>query len=463
MKGLITFILIFSSIFSIQLTGYSKNSEETLFQSVLLEGGLFTKKDLARTLGRIKTPGADYYLTVLLTNQDTYWNRLAGVEGLKETENTNCLDQLVKSMINDHMIRSEIADLVRSRPRVFYPYLEKAYSTPQKSESDLLIDLMASSKLPEAEIKLKDIVSIDNSKDRTRAFQSLIKYFNKSNHDYFRGFLQDKLLKEDVLLFILDRGNTDDLPIFQDIIIKNEGPKWVFVSCMAIDKWGTSSLKEKVFQTVLNNKDETLVSAVLKIFMNVQSDALMDRLRALVKNGGYQETRVLSAERLTNYHSKEVIPSLITILDEVYINESMGVDLVAAAFTLGISAVFESISKTLTKNAGKDQFYGRLEGISRELSSRTGVKIGVDYKAWFDWAILNGYTVNGVNIVQYLFSGYTDIREKALNASIQLLGYKNPRDFFKEQPSALNLSDTEYRFYLARLLIEKGYLLNEKY
>jgi len=170
MKGLITFILIFSSIFSIQLTGYSKNSEETLFQSVLLEGGLFTKKDLARTLGRIKTPGADYYLTVLLTNQDTYWNRLAGVEGLKETENTNCLDQLVKSMINDHMIRSEIADLVRSRPRVFYPYLEKAYSTPQKSESDLLIDLMASSKLPEAEIKLKDIVSIDNLLEAWKEF-----------------------------------------------------------------------------------------------------------------------------------------------------------------------------------------------------------------------------------------------------------------------------------------------------
>ncbi|MBP7279962.1 MAG: hypothetical protein KBA66_00195 [Leptospiraceae bacterium] len=90
----------------------------------------------------------------------------------------------------------------------------------------------------------------------------------------------------------------------------------------------------------------------------------------------------------------------------------------------------------------------------------TGVDYGTSYSKWLDWAIYNGYSINGVNLIQYLFSGYPEKRKLAMDSAIRSLGYSDPKEFYGLNESKSHL---EISILLVEELLKSGILQDEKY
>jgi len=206
----------------------------------------------------------------------------------------------------------------------------------------------------------------------------------------------------------------------------------------------------------LGSGDDSLAQGAMYIFTGVRSDGVMASLIRVVKKSGTQSTRMTALSRLREYTSPDVIPPLVMGLDERFIQrERGGSDIFATIITIGIASVFDD----LYEKQRKKTFESSKKEIAAHLKKITGVDNGTSYDKWSEWAIGNGYSINGVNLIQHLFSGYRATRERAAESAIKLLGYLSAREFYARNGSFR--SDSELSLALAKMLIDKGYLKEE--
>jgi hypothetical protein len=194
---------------------------------------------------------------------------------------------------------------------------------------------------------------------------------------------------------------TGGVRIFDSLIkarnknILNENATYVVIEYEAVNKWGDYTLKQNIFLKALQNDNEDLVRRVLIIFIQVRFEAIKIELCRLTKQTEQQDTRILAASALTDFNDKSTVPYMILVLKEVYIKykDPIGIKVLATIFTFGISSILDSISADMSRN----DFNSRVAEIGKGLSRITRTDYGGSYGHWLEWAILNGYSVDGVN------------------------------------------------------------------
>ena len=264
-------------------------------------------------------------------------------------------------------------------------------------------------------------------------------------------------LRFHALAYLADNGNADDLAIFRSVIERKEEPKNMLVAYKGINRLGDETMKHRVFLDALGSGDETLAQGAMYTFTGVRSEKVMASLIRVVKKSGSQSTRMTALSRLREYTAPDIVPPLVMGLDERFIHhERGGGDIFATIITIGIASVFDD----LYQKQRKKTFESSKKEIAAHLKKITGADNGTSYDAWFEWAINNGYSINGVNVIQQLFSGYRATRERASESGIRLLGYQSAREFYARHGSFR--SDSELSLALAKMLIEKGFLKEER-
>ncbi len=456
MKKTIIFVITILFIAAAQ-TAMAGEQEDRLYNSLMKEPFIPEKRKIAEELGRIGTADAKAKLIGLLGDQSS-WNRTAAVKGLFALPDAGAGPELFNRMLSDRMIDDDIAAGFRSHISAYYGFLTVKYreTTDQKSR-ERIIEIISSSKTPQGESFLKGIIEDSGSNDRECAFKNLAINYPSGNYLYIKSRRNTPAFRVHALTYIVDHGTPEELAIFRDVLEKREEVKCRLIAYKAVNKWGDDALRHRVFMDSLRESDETLVQGGMYVFTGVRSDAVRTELCRIVKKGTFQMTRMDAALRLKEYASADIIPALVLILRENYIQrERGGADIFATIITFGIASVFDDISRKRQRAS----FDSNKQEIAAHLKRVTGADNGVSYGRWYEWAVLNGHTILGDNIVRQLFSGYRSRREKAVDHAIRLLGYSSGREFFSKNGNFP--SDTDLSLALARMLIAKGFLRDEE-
>lgn len=461
-KYYIIILICYCLVYSLGAVDFEDPVVNDYYNKVLTEKYFNAKIDMAVKLGELQTEAAKQALLALL-DHDSYWERTAGAKGLLLFDDDAVREALTTKMLEDHMIDDEIIKGIKNKFSDYSPLLQATYERYPGDDYDSkkyrkkVLEIFATATTAEGETFLKQIVEQTSSPDRSIAFEHLVKNYKETNYTFIKKYLNDEQFRIQALNAIVEIGTADDLPIFIEVIKKNEDGKLVVKSYEAVNKWATSEQKKEIYLLALKKKNNTLVQAALLIF-DEQSNAITRELMRQAKNNPIQNIRVTAVEKLVRLGTLDVVPAAIPILKEQFISDDSinGADVIASIFSLGFTSLIDKYSKKQTRK----NFYNRLSVIAKKLVAITGVDNGTDYRKWFDWAIYQGYTVEGVNILQYLFSAYPERREKALAHSYVLIGYANERDFLKKNPSLVSKGEYEYILEIAHFLIKKGYLKN---
>jgi hypothetical protein len=431
--------------------------EDRLYNSLMKEISGDEKRKIAEQLGRLGTADARAKLIRLL-NDSSSWNRRIAVKGLFFLPGAGAGPELFERMQSDNMIDDDIAGGFSAHIGAYHGFLSEKYQAlSNQKERERIIAIIASGKKSPGEAFLKSIIEDEGSADRECAFRSLAAHYPSANYQYIRSRRDIPAFRFHALTYCAERGTPEDLAIFRDVIEKKEEARCRLVAYKAVNRWGDDALKHRTFLDSLKEQDENLAQGGIYIFTGVQSDAIRKSLCRLVKKGAYQMTRMAAAQRLREYTTPDIIPALVIILREHFATrERGGADIFATIITFGITSVLDDISRKRQRSnfeSGRREIAGHLKKI-------TGADNGDSYSRWYEWAILNGHTILGDNIIRHLFSGYRSRREKAVDPAIRLLGYPSGRDFFSK--NGAYASDTELSLALARMLIAKGFLKDEE-
>lgn len=326
-----------------------------------------------------------------------------------------------------------------------------------KDDREMLIDLISYSKNQSGEKFLKDIVVNKTSEDRTFGFKKYIQDY-KVDSNFIKSQLDDKQLRLYSLTYVVDRGKKEDYEIFQKIIFDANAPtEERILAAKAAMLWATEVAKKEIYLFILQKGNEVLVAPSIIIFENVKSDEIREELCRVSKKSQSQITRSNASYALIVYDTTLIIPYLIPALGEEFLYEKLtGLDVLTGLMSLGTTALAKGLPLLQTK----EEFENRKVKIAETLKKLTNVDNGTSFTKWFDWAIYNGYSVNGVNLIQYLFSGYPDKRKLAMESAIRALGFSNPEEFYSQNQ---NRSQMEIGILLAEELLKSGTLQDEKY
>ncbi|MBP9887394.1 MAG: hypothetical protein KBF93_13915 [Leptospiraceae bacterium] len=326
-----------------------------------------------------------------------------------------------------------------------------------KDDREMLIDLISYSKNQSGEKFLKDIVVNKTSEDRTFGFKKYIQDY-KVDSNFIKSQLDDKQLRLYSLTYVVDRGKKEDYEIFQKIIFDANAPtEERILAAKAAMLWATEVAKKEIYLFILQKGNEVLVAPSIIIFENVKSDEIREELCRVSKKSQSQITRSNASYALIVYDTTLIIPYLIPALGEEFLYEKLtGLDVLTGLMSLGTTALAKGLPLLQTK----EEFENRKVKIAETLKKLTNVDNGTSFTKWFDWAIYNGYSVNGVNLIQYLFSGYPDKRKLAMESAIRALGFSNPEDFYSQNKDR---SQMEIIILLAEELLKSGIQQDEKY
>ena len=326
-----------------------------------------------------------------------------------------------------------------------------------KDDREMLIDLISYSKNQSGEKFLKDIVVNKSSEDRTFGFKKYIQDY-KVDSNFIKSQLDDKQLRLYSLTYVVDRGKKEDYEIFQKIIFDANAPtEERILAAKAAMLWATEVAKKEIYLFILQKGNEVLVAPSIIIFENVKSDEIREELCRVSKKSQSQITRSNASYALIVYDTTLIIPYLIPALGEEFLYEKLtGLDVLTGLMSLGTTALAKGLPLLQTK----EEFENRKVKIAETLKKLTNVDNGTSFTKWFDWAIYNGYSVNGVNLIQYLFSGYPDKRKLAMESAIRALGFSNPEDFYSQNKDR---SQMEIIILLAEELLKSGIQQDEKY
>ena len=326
-----------------------------------------------------------------------------------------------------------------------------------KEDREMLIDLISYSKNQSGEKFLKDVIGNKSSEDRTFSFKKYMQDY-RVDSSFIKSQLDDKQLRIYSLLYVVDRGRKEDYEIFQKIIFNANAPNEErILAVKAAMLWGTEVAKKEVYLFILQKANEIVVAPSIIIFENVKSDEIREELCRVSKKSQSQITRSNASYALTVYDTTQIIPYLIPALNEEFLYEKLsGLDVLTGIMSLGTTALAKGLPLLQTKA----EFDNRKIKIAEALKKLTNVDNGTSFTKWFDWAVYNGYTVNGVNLIHYLFSGYPEKRKLAMDSALRALGYSDIKEFYAQNE---NRSQMEIVILLAEELLKSGIQQDEKY
>lgn len=326
-----------------------------------------------------------------------------------------------------------------------------------KEDREMLIDLISYSKNQSGEKFLKDVIGNKSSEDRTFSFKKYMQDY-RVDSSFIKSQLDDKQLRIYSLLYVVDRGRKEDYEIFQKIIFNANAPNEErILAVKAAMLWGTEVAKKEVYLFILQKANEVVVAPSIIIFENVKSDEIREELCRVSKKSQSQITRSNASYALTVYDTTQIIPYLIPALNEEFLYEKLsGLDVLTGIMSLGTTVLAKGLPLLQTKA----EFDNRKIKIAEALKKLTNVDNGTSFTKWFDWAVYNGYTVNGVNLIHYLFSGYPEKRKLAMDSALRALGYSDIKEFYAQNE---NRSQMEIVILLAEELLKSGIQQDEKY
>ncbi|MBN2442601.1 MAG: hypothetical protein JXJ04_14700 [Spirochaetales bacterium] len=451
-------LILPASLFAVS---FGDKQVDALYQKALDATFTREKEVFTGQLGKLKSSAAKKALLALLDDSDS-WTQEAAIAGLLLLTMPDVDRILIDKMLTEFMIDDKISEgIIRNGERFITPLIEKYKDLKKEEDREKILETLARIKHNQTDEFLKKIILNKQSGDRSMAFQYLLKY-TQIKKEYVSQFYGDPDLREYALSWLVDNGTKPDIQVFLEILNKKNEKEAIIIICYeGINRWGNPELKQKIYLEALRNPREVLVRGALYIFGYMTSTTIVDELCRLTKQGETQTTRIKAASTLGELNEKKGIPYLISVLKENYIEEkgSLGIDILSGILTFGISAIMDTISAHMSRK----EFDSGLRGISSSLKRMTGVDNGTSYETWLDWGILHGYTIDGINIIQYLFSGYPAKRAIAMEEAFTLLGFKNKNAYLKIYPGDKNKADADLALSLAALLIKKGYLADEEF
>ncbi|MCB1160514.1 MAG: hypothetical protein H7A25_16675 [Leptospiraceae bacterium] len=436
------------------------SKEQILHEAIIRESSLSRKKTLGEKLGNLKTPEAAD-VTIKLLSDTSYWNREAGVSACMVLKMEKTDNLLIQKMLSDHMIKSSIQTIVSKEPNRYLLYMIENYKDSyRKKDREELIQLIAKTKHKYAKDFLLKLIEKAGSPDRSVALTYLGKYFSKESYSFIRQQINEKELRLSVLSYLIEFDNKKDYPIFTDILKNSNSPvEEKIISLKALEHWGTQEEKYSEYVKVLEAEEESLKIGAMQIFKDLRNTRIQLLLCKQMKIARKQSTRVIAAKTLMEFRDKSIVPYLILGLKEKYSRQKSGSilgNLFMNMITLGFAGTFKELSYQMDEN----KFSKHKEKLSLKLKELTGRDYGTSYRNWKDWAIYSGYTVDGNNIIQILYSAYPKERAKAIENAILLLGYKTKYKFLDKYGK---IGELETIKILTEELIEKGYLQDEDY
>jgi HEAT repeat protein len=455
------FVVMLIGLISVS-TIYAQTTAEKYYNNVLDAGFYSEKMDYGKAMGKLQTDDAKKWLLKLMEHK-SYWERSAAIWGLVQYRDKETPQILIDAMLDDHMVCSVVENAIAENVNYYTPFvIDNYYATVDKSKKKTLLGTISKSKSPKVEKFYKKLVADKSSEHRVSAFISLSQNFAPGNYDYIKGFLTDKSLRPIALQHIVKHGTKSELPIFIKAVNNAPDPQTVIVGFTGISKWADIETKKKFYLDGLNSEDSDIIYGALAAFPKVHSLTIMNRLCTLVDKGDRQSIRFEAADQLIKYNSKKTIPYLILPLKEAYYSASYRKSPFLKGFlgviSMGIIPILDGVSERYSQRRFSDRKYS----FAKALKNLTGQNFGSSYSQWRDWAIYEGYTVSGENIIQRLFSGDPDERKKARNSSVRLLGYRNLKQFKTKNPDYADKNDTEIALGLAKLLIDEGILTDWK-
>jgi len=436
---------------------FAQSEEERLYQAVLKATFIGEKSKIAVELAKKGTPAARQKLITLLSDSSS-WNRTAAADGLVLFFDREASSALLEKMMRDHMIDTAIKKSFIRHAAGHAAYLAEQY--PAISDVKIrvwILEILAHARTAQADAFLKNIVDDPSSYDRETAFRVIAERRSVSDYAYIKRYCDTPPFKVHALAYIADKGTSADLPIFIRVLERQEDPACQLIAFKAVDRWGDEALKINTLINGLNSSEEQLKFGAATIIRGVRSDKVRKGLCRAAQSARFQETRLAAAERLLEYDSKDIVPPLVSILNEQYTpRETTGMDIFLAYLSLGIS----SINNYLEQKRSKQSIEALHIRIGNHLKKITGADFKTSYHGWYAWCMEHGYTINGDNLIQHLFSGYQSKRKHAAESAIRLLGFASPAEFFSAHGSYTR--DADLALALAKMLIDKGYLVDEE-
>jgi HEAT repeat protein len=430
----------------------AQSQPERLYQAIVKEGFLHKKRELGRQLGRLGTPEAKERLLKLL-DDDHYWNQYAAIDGLFLYDQPDIRRRLVRELMDNHMVRSEIASGLKTRMPSFAGEVAEAYrQEAEEKKRENLMDDAAATRTREAEVFLKTIVADRASPDRRKAAGQLAKGY-PDNYQYFSGLVEDPEVRIVALGFLAERGSARDLPLFTGILEKGGEDAEVVVAYQAVAKWGDQELKRRTYLTALSSGNEVLARGGMASFRALYDAEISAGLGRLAKSAREQRTRMQAGVRLAELGRTEAVPFLVPLLDEEYReHQSATFNAIASIMTAGIWTVLDGLSQSFNRRSFDNSRSAILAGLRRI----TGTDAGTSYQSWKEWAVLHGHVIRGENIVQQLFASDRVRRNRAAEAGAVLLGFRSARDYAEKR--RVGGGEHDLALALARELAEKGFM-----
>jgi hypothetical protein len=454
-------IIAFLSLGALPAQPTDTSPPQTLSSRILAEPSLSTKQELGRRLGRLATPAAQEALLKLL-DAESYWDRLAAVAGLAGSKDPVVIAALVGKITRDHMIRDAIRTLALSDAPTFTPALIAAWEeeTADRGRKELL-SILGKMKMAEAARFLERRARDPGETLAHDALRALVTE-RPEQVAVARELCERPALRNTALSLVQSYGAPADLALFRPVLADtNERDEARVIACQAIARWGAQDLRVASCLAVLRQEREVLTQGALVSFRDLADPAIVDESCRLSRRAILQRTRLLAVDHLLGLHKPQAIPFLIEALGETWSPETgaVGLEIAASVLTVGISSIFDK----LNASSSKKEFLARQERIVATLAKDTGAWPGKTREAWRDWAIYAGHTVGGANLIQWLFSGYPEKRQRALEASARLLGHRDLDALLRARPQWRGLPEAALRLELARALQEAGVLRDERW
>lgn len=429
-----------------------------LYEAARSERFLDGKIRAARRLANLRSPDSFTLLATLL-DDDHYWNRAAAAEGLLTLADPAADRLLLPKFLDDHMIRDRIAAGFMAAMSRVLPLLREGYAGREDTgDRNRILVVVASSGDPRGEAWLKEIIDHPPSDERVFAFQCLTRHYSGNNLAYIQGFLADPELKEPAMVFLLESDRRDSLPFFRQTLAGPPDPRVAALCYRAVQQWGDAALRQSTFLQALADEDELRLQGALLAFPDVRSREIREGLCAVVRRARLQPTRVMAGDQLARYDTSAVVPTLVALLGETYApREKTIADLFGTAITAGFFALL-SDGAQMSEKSGFDAWRKRLAQSLRRL---TGAEIGPDHDRWLEWAVLRGYTVEGQNILQFLFAASPARRALAVEHASRLLGFTGREAFLGARPALAGAAEPALLLALAGELLARGLLKDE--
>lgn len=427
------------------------------------------KRVAATKLAAKKTPAARKELLKLLDEESgsDMWTQEAAVYGLALLGDREADQALVEHMESHFTHCQQVVDALKVRKSFPVELLAKRYDAADGFKAKVsFVNIASALRTKEAgEFLRQAIRSTDEPRDedaRATAFQALTEGFADDLRPFAVELVKsDKTLGGPALVFIVTKGTVADLPFVLEVAEKgNDSDEALLVAAYTgVAKWADPKVQREKCLAALRSKSEERARAGIAAF-TVSDPEITTQICRIGRKGTAQRTRVEAASRLIREpvpaagKRDEVVPILVATLKEEFAAREE-TPIVMNLLTLGLAGTFDSLSHGWNKKA----FDHTIAAIDVALEKRTGVK-NTGYEAWLEWAILQGHTVDGRNLIQQVFAADKAKRKRAQEGAAKLLGSKSREDFVKKT-AGLASDDGAVGVALAQKLVEKGLLVDE--